>query len=413
MATAADAGTAPHSAQAEDQFGVQDAGQGQYLLQEGDNGVGNGDEDDDEDENDEEIPAPEAAGHLDNATDVHISISLHENGTATFTVDYRFEDAESAEWQQLRDDVEENPDGYVAYELDDWETIRAAGENETGREMAISNGSVTTDTSSTPQELGHVTFSFQWSSFAYVELNQLEAGDALVDFTLVEGRTLHVFPPEDYIISDVDPASDDPPEESVRWNGGETEFMDDQPWIVMIENGESTTEPVEPEESPAMPWLIVGIALGVLAAAGAGGWWYKRRTRASAPAAGSESATNTGDESLAPPAEPPQAAGVGSSDTAAPDSDADVDSGSPGTAGPDSPASNGPPPELLSNEERVLRLLKEHGGRIKQQQVVSELEWTEAKTSQVVGGLREDDAIDVFRIGRENVLALPDDEDDE
>jgi len=47
---------------------------------------------------------------------------------------------------------------------------------------------------------------------------------------------------------------------------------------------------------------------------------------------------------------------------------------------------------------------------VKQQEVVSELDWTEAKTSQVVGDLREDDEIDVFRIGRENVLALPEDE---
>jgi Uncharacterized membrane-associated protein/domain len=61
----------------------------------------------------------------------------------------------------------------------------------------------------------------------------------------------------------------------------------------------------------------------------------------------------------------------------------------------------------LSNEERVLRLLKGNGGRMKQQQVVTELDWTDAKTSQVVGSLREDEKIEVFRIGRENVLTLP------
>lgn len=47
--------------------------------------------------------------------------------------------------------------------------------------------------------------------------------------------------------------------------------------------------------------------------------------------------------------------------------------------------------------------------RIKQQEVVAQLDWTEAKTSQVVSGLREDEDIEVFRIGRENVLSLPDD----
>ena len=65
------------------------------------------------------------------------------------------------------------------------------------------------------------------------------------------------------------------------------------------------------------------------------------------------------------------------------------------------------PEALLSSEERVLRLLEDNGGRMKQQQVVQELDWTDAKTSQVVGTLRDDGEIEVFRIGRENVLALP------
>jgi uncharacterized membrane protein len=66
-----------------------------------------------------------------------------------------------------------------------------------------------------------------------------------------------------------------------------------------------------------------------------------------------------------------------------------------------------PPEDLLSNEERVLRLLERRGGRVKQKAVVDELGWTEAKTSQVVGSLREEGKIESFRLGRENVLALP------
>jgi len=81
--------------------------------------------------------------------------------------------------------------------------------------------------------------------------------------------------------------------------------------------------------------------------------------------------------------------------------------GGAGGDGAGSGDSDGPPAELLSNEERVLRLLEENGGRMKQQQVVQELDWTDAKTSQVVGTLREQDDVEVYRIGRENVLALP------
>jgi hypothetical protein len=44
---------------------------------------------------------------------------------------------------------------------------------------------------------------------------------------------------------------------------------------------------------------------------------------------------------------------------------------------------------------------------MKQKRVAEELDWTAAKTSQVVTGLRDDDDLDGFRLGRENVLSLP------
>jgi hypothetical protein len=49
---------------------------------------------------------------------------------------------------------------------------------------------------------------------------------------------------------------------------------------------------------------------------------------------------------------------------------------------------------------------------MKQQDVVAELGWTEAKTSQVVGGLRDEGDLDSFRLGRENVLTLPESDDE-
>lgn len=66
------------------------------------------------------------------------------------------------------------------------------------------------------------------------------------------------------------------------------------------------------------------------------------------------------------------------------------------------------PSELLSNEERVLRLLEAEGGRMKQQEIVDRLEWTDAKTSQVISTLRQEDRLETFRLGRENVVRLPD-----
>jgi hypothetical protein len=53
-------------------------------------------------------------------------------------------------------------------------------------------------------------------------------------------------------------------------------------------------------------------------------------------------------------------------------------------------------------------VLDYNDGRMKQQQVAERLDWTAAKTSQVISGLREDDELVTFRIGRENVVTLPD-----
>nr|WP_242493394.1 hypothetical protein [Haloarcula hispanica] len=95
------------------------------------------------------------------------------------------------------------------------------------------------------------------------------------------------------------------------------------------------------------------------------------------------------------PAEPPASMVDSDESEAEPAAVTDADAGAP-------------PAELLSNEEQVLQLLESNGGRLKQQQVAGELDWTDAKTSQVIGGLRDEDKVETFRIGRENVVTLPD-----
>ncbi|KPN29780.1 hypothetical protein SY89_00498 [Halolamina pelagica] len=59
-----------------------------------------------------------------------------------------------------------------------------------------------------------------------------------------------------------------------------------------------------------------------------------------------------------------------------------------------------------------MRLLERNGGRMKQKAVTEELDWSAARTSQVVGDLRDAGKVESFRLGRENVLKFPNDEDD-
>ncbi|WP_254522025.1 helix-turn-helix transcriptional regulator [Natrinema caseinilyticum] len=321
---------------------------------------------------------------LEDADRIHVDVFIAENGTALVTVDYRFHlddgNRTAEQWEGLRSDIESDPESYVTGERSKWNETLVKGENRTERDMNLSNISITVEENPAPRAIGHAKVTFQWSSFALVELNRIEAGAALSGFTLDDGTTLQFRWPEEYSVYEnegelqIDPSPTDQPDSSVAWQGSETTFTDDQPRIVLVKNGNAGTESPS-NEGPAMPWAIVLLSLALLAVVGAAGWLVGRSRNGSVTFDPSTTVRRTDGSSEA-----------------------------------ESTASDGPPPELLSNEERVLRLLENRGGRIKQQEVVSELEWTEAKTSQVVGDLREDDEIDVFRIGRENVLALPEEE---
>ncbi|WP_423751014.1 helix-turn-helix transcriptional regulator [Salinirarus marinus] len=87
----------------------------------------------------------------------------------------------------------------------------------------------------------------------------------------------------------------------------------------------------------------------------------------------------------------------------------DGEDGDGGTAA-GAPSESDAGEDLLSNEERVLKFVEERGGRVKQQEIVQAFDWTEARTSQILRDLRDDGELEGFRLGRENVLKLPDDE---
>ncbi len=63
--------------------------------------------------------------------------------------------------------------------------------------------------------------------------------------------------------------------------------------------------------------------------------------------------------------------------------------------------------ELLSDEERVERLLRTNGGRMRQATIVTETGWSDAKVSQLLSAMDEDERIEKLRIGRENLISLP------
>jgi hypothetical protein len=104
--------------------------------------------------------------------------------------------------------------------------------------------------------------------------------------------------------------------------------------------------------------------------------------------------------------------------TAAPEVDEDGGAGSgPGDGEPpaereESTAGAAADTELLSDEERVERLLRANDGRMKQAAIVDETGWSDAKVSQLLSAMSDEGRIEKLRLGRENLISLPDEDDE-
>ncbi|MGQ3411481.1 helix-turn-helix transcriptional regulator [Natrinema sp. LN54] len=193
----------------------------------------------------------------------------------------------------------------------------------------------------------------------------------------------------------------------LTWNGP-YEFDDSELEIVFVRTGDSLL---------SMPgWLIGGLL--VIVGIGAGGYLLARRddqTKLSIPTdrlpslagvkigtrgtdgEGSATAESTGSDSTAG-LRSDSGAVTAPSDSAARPGGTSLEFEEPG---------DDIDPELLSDEERVLRLLKQNGGRMKQASIVSETGWSNAKVSQLLSKMDDDDEIEKLRIGRENLITLP------
>ncbi|MDS0299163.1 hypothetical protein NDI76_10455 [Halogeometricum sp. S1BR25-6] len=371
--------------------------------------------------------------------DVSLRIDIREDGTAEWAVEYRVlldDQNTTAAFESVRRDVEADGSEYSSEFRGRMESTAATAENATGREMAIRNVSVSASRQQLPQEYGVLTYRFVWVNFAVVDGDSIRAGDALRGLFLDEETSLLVTWPEGYVAEDAAPAPDDQRTRTIVWNGP-LDFGPDEPSLVVAAresagadagvttSGPATASGAGDDSSPGDgdgSYLWLGGAGVLVAAAVVGGGWalYRRRGERVPADAGTgvdaDAGTETGAASPRGGTDGTGGAGAasagGDSATAeaerrTTESDPDAD----GSAAATSSADDGTPPwedELLSNEERVLALMEHEGGRLKQQEVAQTLDWTDAKTSQVVRRMREADELDAFRLGRENVLVLPD-----
>lgn len=304
-----------------------------------------------------------------------LRVDLRADGSAVWTVSHRTrldDPNETVAFENLARDIQADPTNYTARFARRMGATAAAAANATGREMRIENLTVTAETTALPAQYGILSYRFEWIGFARVDGNRLTVGDTLSGLFLDEETQLLVTWPDGYRVVEADPVPTERREDAVVWSGP-AEFGSGEPRVDLA-------------PASAIPFgsARVGLVVVVLVAVLAAGVLYAVR--------GSE-------DGHGGPARAASAEVTGGGSHAEPEPETESE--------PESPEGLAVlPPELLSNEEQVVRALRVAGGRMRQQALVAELDWTEAKTSQVLRGLREDGTVESFRLGRENVLRL-------
>ncbi|MEF8886319.1 MAG: helix-turn-helix domain-containing protein [Haloarculaceae archaeon] len=330
-------------------------------------------------------PAPET----DNTV---TRIELQADGDARWTVRVRTRLSTQAAVDAYRTFQERFRNDTASY-LDPFreriQGVVASAAEATGREMRATNFTVSTDIQQVPRRWGVVSYSFTWEGFAASEENAVRVGDAFEGgLFITENDTLAIEGPPGYAVATVDPAPTRRGNATVTWVG-QVDFADQRPQVRFVPadvtsgsltpttagpgpepgpgngNGNGDGAGGEPAVGGDLVLALAGVSVGLAAVLGLLLW---RRTRP--------------EDGTGPIAETGPAAGADGGDSE--------------------------PAELLSDGERVVRLLETEGGRMRQSAVADRLDWSASKTSRTVSSLAEDGEVEKLRIGRENVVSLAD-----
>ncbi|WP_440764797.1 helix-turn-helix transcriptional regulator [Natronorubrum sp. DTA7] len=311
-------------------------------------------------------------------------IDLAADGSATWEITFRTRLAtedDQAEYERFQESFRENPSQYLEpFETRMTGVVDRAHESHT-REMRATGFTTRTTIQEIPRRWGVVTFQFTWDGFAAIDGDRVIAGDVFEGgFYIGEDDVLEVAAPDGFVVADAEPTPDEVSDSILEWHGRE-DFADGHPRVfagpsesttAMQQDGEFDENGIDARTLFVFGLFTFGLLLAVL---------YAFRTgRLALPIDGG------GDNSLA---------------GTVPEEETDATT-----------TSNSDPEQsqLLTDEDQVLRALREQGGRMKQSAVVEDLGWSKSKTSRVLSAMADDGTVEKLRIGRENVIDLSDDE---
>lgn len=325
-----------------------------------------------------------------------ITVHVRENGDAHWNVTTRFalaDENETAAFDRLADDFEDG-DVETRFSIDVFERLAERSSDETGRRMSITDVQWTTHATN---ETGRLTLSFTWTEFARTEFARTEEERLVVDDAFDRGsgtwlpslsanQTLVIVPPPGYAVTNSPPG--------VGVNNGAIRVRGPHSFA---SNGLEITLEGDAEQGIAALLSDLNVQeLSVLAvlltAMGVGGFgvyvWTRRRH---GPSAGLRSEQRETVAEHEPTAEAAAGANADGSDAVEDE--------------PDDVAE-----ELLSDEERIERLIERNDGRMMQAKIVKETGWSNAKVSQLLSSMDEEGRITKLRIGRQNLIAFPDED---
>ncbi|MFD1598043.1 helix-turn-helix transcriptional regulator [Halobellus rarus] len=379
------------------------------------------------------LRSPEVPQQVDGETPprTSVEISLQPDRSAEWRVEARYVLENENETRAFRTLASryESGDADVGPNAALFESLQRQASESTGRSMGIEN---VTYHSSVDESAGSGTLAvtFRWTNFLREGANEtLVLDDA---FTLPtaesdERRTwLSIFDADQEILIR--------PPEGYTVTGTSIAVQQRESAIVLAEPSDFegaeaelrvTYSPVGPADQLPVGILAGGgiLALAVLAAV----WMMRNRSDGAGFPGGSSSDDGSPPTTVAGADGERDAPRAGAAGTGGPDGSTgaartpseagqsvSADAGAPsGAEAPENAVAGGEADlSLLSDEERVERLLERNGGRMKQATIVDETDWSDAKVSQLLSAMAEEGRVDKLRLGRENLISLPDDVED-
>jgi len=303
------------------------------------------------------------------------TVDVDENGDATWTIELRYQLVETEDveaFESIQEDFEEGNLSVFEGIEEDMAPFASEASGATGREMSVSNferdvyirDSVT-------QTVGVVSVQFNWTGFAEASSSEVRVGDVFMGSGLVltENERFIIENVEGVPMRNVSPEPDINDGERLIWDG-ERFFEEGQPSVVFSDEkgGETGDGNGTSPESGSTPLAVVA-GLLALVSGFAGGLYLGRKKGLIGGTAAEE------DER---------------EDEEAEETESEK--------------------ELLTDEDRIVRILEEEGGKMKQAEIVEKTDWSKSKVSMLLSNMEEEEKISKLRLGRENVIELQQDE---